>query len=236
MCRAISSRRTSQPALLHIGDIVNFVKERRTNQNGNGNNNHNATMLVTAGMTTVDAPGFYNTQIAKLTSGDTAFAEVYHDLWATLFQPSPPVQHRIDSELQALKLQPGDYDSLHIRAQYLSLESGNDDMVRNATNCAAAFGFPSNDRPIYIASDSAVLASAKAVQHCQRQHRLAVVRNLTEAPFHLDRGKRFYGGGSYSTDEPPLRPFTILLSISTFWRWHDVRHLEGVGMVYVPIG
>jgi hypothetical protein len=149
----------------------------------------NTTMLDVRFGATLYVEDWYNSFKNK---SEASFQEVYHDIWSTLFQPSPAVQRRIDSELQKLELQPGKYDSLHIRAQYAQLES-DDGLVQNATNCAL-FGHPSfsnHSPPLYIATDTPMV-SIKASQHAQNYNWTAVIRNTTGVdPIHLDRGSNF---------------------------------------------
>jgi hypothetical protein len=42
---------------------------------------------------------------------------LYPYVWNLLFVPSPPVQTRIEEEMRKMKIEPGNYTSLHIRSQ-----------------------------------------------------------------------------------------------------------------------
>jgi hypothetical protein len=132
----------------------------------------------------------------KLESTEPTFEQVYHQLWAAVFQPSPPVQQIIDETLDQLNLVPNNYHALHIRSLYLSNETGNPGLVENATNCALYSYNDSNSTALYIATDSNT-ATRHALQYAHSKTRsLVVARPSTKEPLHLDRGRDGFLAGT----------------------------------------
>lgn len=91
---------------------------------------------------------------ARSSRDEASFGQVYSDVWHSVFVPSPPVQNRINSEIQRLQTKLSDrrqhndhsssssssyhaYHAIHIRSRYKSILN-NETMyehVINATNC-----------------------------------------------------------------------------------------------------
>jgi hypothetical protein len=129
---------------------------------------------------------WYNEQLDLM---EPTFEQVYHPLWAAVFQPSPPVQVIIDETLDKLNLMPSLYHALHIRSQYLTNETETPGLVKNATNCALFSYNDSTFMPLYIATDS-TMATQHAMQYAISLNRSRVVaRSSTKEPLHLDRGR-----------------------------------------------
>jgi hypothetical protein len=130
--------------------------------------------------------GWYNQQ---LDVAEPTFEQVYHPLWAAVFQPSKPVQEIINETLDKLHLRPNQYHALHIRSQYLNNETTTAGLVKNATNCALFSYNDSTFMPLYIATDSNT-ATQHATQHAVHWNKsMVAARPSTKEPLHLDRGR-----------------------------------------------
>jgi hypothetical protein len=122
-----------------------------------------------------------------------SFEDVFRDCWKAFFQPSPPVQARIDQTMSQLGLRPNQYVAAHIRALYQQ-EAGPKKtalVAKNAIHCASALR-TSAEQLIYVTTDSPnSLAAARA--YATDTHRdVVVARNTsTTTVLHLDRGAAF---------------------------------------------
>ncbi|KAG7366361.1 hypothetical protein IV203_029031 [Nitzschia inconspicua] len=93
-------------------------------------------------------------------SGWHLYKEMYHDLFRTLFVPTPPIQRLIHQRMTSANLIPGNYTTAHYRAFY-AIENQKHTktkgtlrrFARHAVDCAAALR---PGVPIYFASDSKV--------------------------------------------------------------------------------
>jgi hypothetical protein len=89
---------------------------------------------------------------------DLTYRDVYHDLFQTVFQPSPPVQRLVQHYMQELHLVPNQFVVAHYRAKYPGepyRKTGNvtslEERARNAVHCASSLA---PGLPVYMASDS----------------------------------------------------------------------------------
>jgi hypothetical protein len=132
--------------------------------------------------------GWYN---MGLKANETAFNEVFHDVWRVFFTPSPPIARRIKREMQQKGLAPGEYVSAHLRALYAQ-ESRSAPQTRiwtrNAINCATKL---KPGRPIFFASDSKI-ASDYSVLYGEKMNGTVVTHaNFPDPPLHLDKAENF---------------------------------------------
>jgi hypothetical protein len=88
------------------------------------------------------------------------YKEMYHDLFQTMFVPSPPIQRLLQEKMDAANLIPGMYTTAHYRAFYAiedQKEAKSNATLKqfaiHAVECAAALR---PNVPIYFASDSKV--------------------------------------------------------------------------------
>ena len=91
---------------------------------------------------------YYNKQLP--------FFYVFRDVWNIFFTPVPPIAKQIQYEMNAAKLLPGQYGSIHTRAMYAVKSTPVQEihnMVINAINCLSEI-FPQG--PYYFASDSKI--------------------------------------------------------------------------------
>jgi hypothetical protein len=124
-----------------------------------------------------------------LNEGETAFNDLFHDVWQVFFTPAPPVALRIKEFMDRHGLVPGKYASAHMRALY-AVEHRSAGQVKswtmNAVNCASTFR---PGKPIFVASDSK-LSSEFAVEYGISQNGKVVThRNYPDPPLHLDKGE-----------------------------------------------
>lgn len=143
-----------------------------------------------------------------------SFDEVFAAVWACVFQPSPPVQAMIDSAVNELGLQDGNYVSLHVRSMYYKDKSNKVSRVENAVHCAAQLGMNTSDGytakvqdavslpqfpTIYVASDSSAVTQISVQYGTSVLGRRVVALATTStnisssqaSPLHLDRGSKF---------------------------------------------
>ena len=107
--------------------------------------------------------GLYNQMLSR---EQDVYPEVYHDLWSATFQPSPPVQARIDEELHKLNLEPGKYTGFHYRSQYLTDQSKSSN-IEKGLNCALHYG-----APIFVTTVSEA-ATAKGLRYATNYSQVA---------------------------------------------------------------
>mmetsp|Transcript_6319 Transcript_6319/g.17810 ORF Transcript_6319/g.17810 Transcript_6319/m.17810 type:complete len:544 (+) Transcript_6319:163-1794(+) len=55
----------------------------------------------------------------RATDDEPSYDQVFRQVWYSVFVPTPPVQAQIDERLGELQLQPGRYQAIHIRSQYI---------------------------------------------------------------------------------------------------------------------
>jgi hypothetical protein len=127
---------------------------------------------------------FYN---QRKGDNEPAFHIVYHDMWNTLFTPSPPVAALIRQNMNDLNLVPGKYVTAHVRSLYLSDERSDTDMIRNGINCATQL---KPGWPIYVASDS-LYVTRIALQYGRSKNSTIVARIADKETLHMDRGIEF---------------------------------------------
>jgi hypothetical protein len=119
---------------------------------------------------------------------EATFERVYSDVWRVLFEPSPELALVMAATYEKLGLIPGEYVSVHVRAQYNNNRTGDTALVKNALNCASSL-LPG--APIYVASDS-LPVSTYAFEYGTHVLNHSVVTNRREQPpLHIDRGKNF---------------------------------------------
>ena len=136
--------------------------------------------------------------------GTGAFAQVYHALFRTFFQPSPNVQYLIDKHLVTDPMQAssndkllvqGQYSVAHFRAEYgrevkrhpLLLEPAFlQKVTMNAIRCASELQPSVEAVPIYFASDNPVaLATARQIAKVF-DYPIITFERSEEKPRHLD--------------------------------------------------
>ena len=124
-----------------------------------------------------------------LKEGETAFDDLFHDVWRVFFTPSPPVAIRIKEFMDRHGLVPGHYASAHIRALYaLEFRAAGQTRawVRNGVNCASRLR---PGKPIFVASDSKY-ASEYAIEYGMKKNGKVVTHeNNPDPPLHLDKGE-----------------------------------------------
>jgi hypothetical protein len=125
-----------------------------------------------------------------LNEGETAFNDLFHDVWRVFFTPAPPVAVRIKEFMDDRGLVPGKYASAHIRALSAVDQSSAEQEVKswttNAVNCASTLR---PGKPIFVASDSK-LSSEFAVEYGVSQNGKVLTHpNHPDQPSHLDKGE-----------------------------------------------
>jgi hypothetical protein len=117
--------------------------------------------------------------------GGPTFAEVYRELWHTVFTPSPLIAARIEDEMEQLGLVPGQYVAAHVRSNYTSdpkryeLER----WTKNSIHCASQL-MPG--ATTFFASDSS-LAIDIAKEYGTKRNGQVVVRSHDKPPLHLEK-------------------------------------------------
>lgn len=150
----------------------------------------NATLSSSTIVSTISGFGFsggalwYNNELEP---NEPDFEDVFSSVWATLFQPSPPVQQLIDQSLQQLQFVPHQYNALHIRSQYQADESKVPDLIENATKCGLSFG---TEQPLFVATDS-VTATNKSLVYASKYTTHTKALQRAEDPPHLHRGRDY---------------------------------------------
>ena len=138
----------------------------------------------------------------RRTPHEPTFREVLRDAWRVLFTPTPPIQKRIQLELNLMGIRPGHYAAIHVRALYAVKEDQRDlkdieQWSRNAVHCASQI-YPGG--PYFIASDSnhatktavqygreVVLQQSKKLQAAPLPVGVVVTRSNQKPPIHSDR-------------------------------------------------
>lgn len=135
---------------------------------------------------------------------EATFERVYSDVWHVLFEPSPKLAAVIAATYEKLGLTPGQYVSMHVRAQFNKNTTDDKAAVRNALNCASSL-LPG--APIYVASDS-LPVSKYAYDYGTQVLNHSVVTNLREEPpLHIDRGKSFLDHDQADWDKYPASAY-----------------------------
>jgi hypothetical protein len=126
---------------------------------------------------------------------DPTFAQVYHDLWRVLFTPVPDVACLIEEQLRSLKLIPGEYIAVHLRALY-AVDKRDEGLVqwwsRNSLHCATTklpkfhTHNPSRVMPILFVSDS-TFATQAAKSYAKERGIEIVHRAHQKQPLHLEK-------------------------------------------------
>ncbi len=132
-----------------------------------------------------------NSTKSKETNGLERYETIFHDLFRTLFKPSPPVQKLVEEKMKTANLTIGNYVSCHLRAFY-GIEDKKHTLKRaklkkyaiNAVNCASMI-LPG--APVYFASDSQV--SIDTVRRVAKIHHrpIATIHEDTKEALHLDK-------------------------------------------------
>ncbi len=172
----------SDPHLIDYGDAVTLVDEFR-------DVSASITPGVRAKYQSFDGgQGWYDDQ---LKGNETAFNEVFHDVWKVFFTPSPPVAKKIKNEMNRKGLVPGEYAAAHLRALYAQdVRSAGQTKIwtRNAVNCATKL---QPGKPIFFASDSKV-ASDYSIIYGEKMNGTVVTHdNNPNPPLHLDKAENF---------------------------------------------
>ena len=125
--------------------------------------------------------------------GDNAFGIVFHDLFQTLFEPSPPIKQIIKTTMQESGLVSGEYVTAHYRAEYGKEVARHPklrdpkflrEMAQNAVNCASSL-LPG--KPIFFASDSSIALNAIIDFKGHTDHPIVMFQRKEASPLHLDR-------------------------------------------------
>jgi hypothetical protein len=122
-----------------------------------------------------------------------AYDLIFHDLWKTLFVPSPPVAQLVDEKMKSANLTPGKYISGHHRALYglnrkqrLGRAPTNDTIRQSAINMANCASSLQPGLPIYFASDSQVSIDVVRKYGEDKNHSI-ITFDQTEEMLHLDK-------------------------------------------------
>jgi hypothetical protein len=132
-----------------------------------------------------------NKQSVNEKGGWASYENIFHDLFRSLFKPSPPVAQLVREKMSSANLTAGGYISCHHRAFYAVEDQKHkrkDHKLRskaiNAVNCASKI-MPG--APIYFASDSQ--KSIDSVREYAKRHSrpIATIHEDTEEALHLDK-------------------------------------------------
>lgn len=117
------------------------------------------------------------------------YDSVYHDLFSTLFKPSPPIEEMVMAKMQTDHLTPGEYSVAHYRAFYgiedekqTRAASTLESLAINAVNCASVFR-PGG--PVYFASDSKIAVDAVKKYGETKNRSISVLEG--DEPLHIDK-------------------------------------------------
>lgn len=125
----------------------------------------------------------------ELKPGEPTFEEVYHDVWRTLFTPSPPVRAAIESYMEKWDFYPGAFTAAHLRALYGRIKERTNEeateWARNAINCASTLR-PGG--PFLFASDHSFSTQA-AISYGVQQSTLVMARKHDNVPLHIDQAE-----------------------------------------------
>jgi len=117
--------------------------------------------------------------------GEVPISEAFRDIWQVVFTPSPPVAKRIADNFQRMKLVPGEYTTVHIRALYGvkgRAENHTKQIAENAMNCGSHLR-PGG--PFFLASDSSNALKA-ALDYGKAKNVRVVTAHYSKQPLHLD--------------------------------------------------
>lgn len=153
--------------------------------------NHGNDVVVRSRYQSDNGGADYYNEVFNSTIGGGTFADIYHNVWHTIFQPVPPLQQRIDDAMQSLSLHPGEYAAAHLRALY-AVSSRPPRLIRNAAlnavNCASQLR-PGG--PIFFAADSK-LAVEIVQQYAESHSKSIVAANRKEEPLHLEKANHTF--------------------------------------------
>ena len=129
---------------------------------------------------------YYNNQTEYVGQNNLTFETVYHDLFRTVFEPSPPVASLVNAAMEQMGLVPGHYSAAHVRALYGRQHRNPNETALislNAVNCASELR-PGG--PVYFAADTK--HAVDVVRGYATQHQLPIrfTAHPTE-PLHLDK-------------------------------------------------
>lgn len=142
-------------------------------------------MIVTTRQQLHDHGAVFYDEMRK--PNEHSFSVIFRDVWRSTFVPSKPVENLIRQNMKQLNLQHGKYVAAHIRAQYIKDKTNDDEMHRNALNCAHSTRL---DLPVYVASDSVQVAQ-KTVEYGLSYNIKTITRTYTNELMHIDVGKSF---------------------------------------------
>jgi hypothetical protein len=163
--------------------------------------------IVTATMQWWDGGEQAYKDTLKLSKNDDEFQRIYHDLFRVCFEPTRPIQQKLQYIYTTTELgnddgTPRDYVVAHYRAlwwedQNVPSEAEQAATARNAVDCASRLG--SKGRPIYFATDS--LKAQKIIQEyaLQKKARPIVVIDHPRI-VHLDRVRLLKDASSATFD------------------------------------
>ena len=109
----------------------------------------------------------------ELNNTGVTYESIYHDLFRTLFQPTPPVQQILDEQLKAVGLTPGEYATSHYRAFYGKRMPDQDKIRSTAINAVECASQLRPGGPVYFASDSAF--AIQSIKNYAQQYKRPVV-------------------------------------------------------------
>jgi hypothetical protein len=122
---------------------------------------------------------------------NSTYAPFYHDLFRSFFIPSPRLQKKIDTQMAAHGLKPGEYAAAHLRAMY-----GNRvwrdpyetiQLTKLAIDCASQL-VPGG--PVYFAAD--IKFAVDAANEYGKQNGIPVATfELNEDPIHFDKDDKW---------------------------------------------
>jgi hypothetical protein len=124
-------------------------------------------------------------------AGWSSYEMMFHDLFRSLFKPSPPVAKLVREKMESANLTAGNYVSCHHRAFY-AIENKKhkrnprhlEKKALNAVNCASNI-MPG--APVYFASDSQQSIEAVRRSAKKRNRPVVTIHEETEEALHLDK-------------------------------------------------
>jgi len=146
----------------------------------------------------------YDTE--RTSQDEPTFQQVYHDIWRIFFTPTRPIARRIESELKTLRLIPGMYHSIHLRAMYLvehREELTIKEWTQNSIRCATTelptvVGVPHQEgqskgmslpTTTYLFVSDSIIAKEEAIRF-GNEHGLHIIHRLHNhdtIPLHLEK-------------------------------------------------
>lgn len=132
------------------------------------------------------------TAVMHNTSGSEntdTYKHIYHQLFRSIFRPSPPVQQLIDEQMDKTGLKPGEYAIAHLRANYgievkVDKQSPREAVRKQAINAVKCASVLRPGGPIYFASDSKI-AIEEALKYGKEINRKVSSYDGPE-PLHID--------------------------------------------------